>query len=97
ANAASPYATRTGQKRSSANADLLPLVRAAPLDRELGDLAELALEPDQLERDDEHVGEDEREDDEVRGGGVLLRRAHASSSRSSRRRASRRLPTSSIR
>src|SRR5438045_1166198 len=69
ATAASPYASRAGQNRSSA---------IDPPPRQLDELAELAFEPLHLRRDDQHVPEHDDEHDQVRRGHVLLRGAHAS-------------------
>src|SRR5207248_5012747 len=86
---------------SSANGHLLaaPRLGLAPLANPAGQLVKLALEPPELERDDQHVDEHDEEDDPIRSGNVLLRRGHgehhASNSRSSRRRESSRFPASS--
>src|SRR5438477_456438 len=82
ATAASPYATKTGQNNSSANRDRLPLrLWRASRARELFQLCHLALEPRELQRDDQHVREHEDEHDEIDGRDVFLRRRHARSSR----------------
>src|SRR5919205_1635173 len=90
ATAASPYASSAGQKRSSANGDHFPVTVTAL--RQLDELGELAFEPLQLQRNDQHVREQDDEDDEVRGRDVLLLGAHCNASRNSRRCISRRLP-----
>src|SRR5215212_10780391 len=94
ATAASLYASNAGQKSSSANCDRLPL-DVALLHGELGQLRELPLQALQLQRDDEHVREQDHENHEVHGCDVLLFRAHCSASRRSRSRSSSRFPASS--
>src|SRR6478672_3379464 len=86
---------------SSGNRNLLALLRlgVASLTKPAGQLIQLALEPAELQRDDQHVDEHDKEDDAVRRRDVLLGcrhgKRHASSSRSSRRRESIRFPASS--
>src|SRR6266516_4689949 len=79
---------------SSANGHLLALLANLS-----GQLVELALEPPELEGDDQHVDEHDEEDNSIGGCNVLLGSGHtedhASSSRSSRRRESIRYPASS--
>src|SRR3954453_12670422 len=95
ATAASPYASSAGQNKSSANCHRLPLGLVAVAQRELRELREFALEPLQLQSDDEDVGEQHDEHDEVRSCDVLLLGRHCNASRSSRRRMSSRFPASS--
>ena len=86
---------------SSANGHLLALLPLglAPLANLSGQLVQLALEPPELEGDDQHVDEHDEEDNSIGGCNVLLGSRHgerqASSSRSSRSRESIRLPASS--
>src|SRR5919201_4687088 len=83
------------QNSSSANRRRLRVSLGATSACQLRQLLDLALEPGELQRDDQDVGEHRREHDQVRRGHVLLGRGHASSSRSSRRRESSRFPASS--
>ena len=85
-----PLRRRAAPARRGAQPPLL-------LPRRAGQVGQLLLEPSDLERDDDQVGEQRPEQDEIGRGHVLLGRRHASSSRSSRRLASMRLPASSTR
>src|SRR6476661_479580 len=86
---------------SSGNRNLLSLLPLgfASLANLTSQLVQFALEPAELQRDDQHVDEHDEEDDAVRRCDVLFGsrhgKRHASSSRSSRRRESIRFPASS--
>src|SRR5256886_15606467 len=88
---------------SSANGHLLALLPLGltPFANLSGQLVELALEPPELEGDDQDVDEHDEEDNSIGGCNVLLGSGqtedHASSSRSSRRRESIRFPATSTR
>src|SRR3954469_21800837 len=73
---------------------MLVLGRAA-LARTPRQVTELAVEPRDLQRDDQQVGQHGHEHDQVRREDVAVAAAHASASRSSRRCPSSRLPVSS--
>src|SRR4029453_4454875 len=86
---------------SSANGHLLVLLPLglAPLANLSGQLVQLALEPPELEGDDQHVEGHDGEKNSIGSCNVLFggghSEDHASSSRSSRRRESIRFPASS--
>src|ERR1700675_702942 len=89
------------RSESSGNRKLLALLGLGftSLANLTSQLVQLALEPAELQRDDQHVDEHDEEDDAVRRRHVLLScrhgERHASSSRNSRRRESIRFPASS--
>src|SRR4029078_11581218 len=86
---------------STANGYLLALLPLglAPLANLSGQLVQLALEPPELEGDDQYVDEHDEKDDSIGSCSGILRSRHtedhASSPRSSRRRESIRFPASS--